>query len=266
MCTIGAVFADSGVYTFKQCDLTKPTGFYDPEIRQGKLCPYKAFYRDGRPGIWAGINQEGVAFTAADAYTNTDYPAAEVDINALFNAYEQSVSSCATARDAANLLQDFYRNYKSSKGGKGFPAPDIALHSDRKNIIFTEYTPANFNQDPVREIVVTEGFFASTNHFRIQFDAVDYEKNHSTYLRLGRASLALEKDPSKNGILSLLTDEYYGKTELSICRFAQFGGEYYTQATALLVNLPGFVSCEYQVNGNPKDNPLKMGNSPLVCG
>ncbi len=263
MCTIGAVFADGGVYTFKQCDLTKPTKFYDPETRQGKF-PYKAFYRDGRPGIWAGINKAGVAFTAADAYTNADYPATDDDVNALFKVYELSVSSCITARDAANILQNFYRNYVSAKGVKGFPAPDIALHSDRGNIIFTEYTPALYNQNPVRELVVTRGFFTSTNHFRIQFDAVEYEKNHSTYLRLGRATLTLENDQSKNGIYSLLTDGYYGKTELSICRFAQYSGEYYTQATALLVNLPGLVACEYQINNNPKDNPLKKCTSPLV--
>ena len=71
MCTIGTVFDGSTVCTFKQCDLTDPTTFYVPEQRQGKAGSYLAMTRAGKPGLWAGANEQGVSFVAADNYTRT---------------------------------------------------------------------------------------------------------------------------------------------------------------------------------------------------
>lgn len=254
MCSIGCVFADGGVYVYKQCDLTVKKLFYAPQARSQKLS-YLAMTREGRPGLWAGINKAGVAFVAADAYTNRTYETPDDAVNALFKAYETAVANASTARAAADMLESFYRTgYLQTL----FPGPDIALFADSTQAVFVEFTPGPDNHDPVREVVVNKSFFASTNHFRVQPDAVVYESNHSTYLRLQRAETTLEKDPSRAGILTLLTDRYYGPSELSICRAAQYAGEYFTQATVLFGSRPGSApTCEYQINGNPIDNPLQ---------
>jgi hypothetical protein len=256
MCSIGAVFIDGKVYIYKQCDLTIKKMFYDPKVKAQKL-QYIAMTRDGRPGLWAGLNKEGVGFVAADAYTNRTYETRDDAVNALFNAYETSVANFATAREAAYNLEHFYR---SGYNETLFPGPDIALFTDSTQAIFIEFTPGPDNHDPVREVIVNRDFFASTNHFRVQLDAVLYEANHSTYLRLARAETILEKDPSHEGILTLLTDQYYGESELSICRVAQYPGEYFTQATVLFGSGAGPLTYEYQVNGNPINNPLKSCN------
>jgi hypothetical protein len=252
MCSIGVVFVDGQVYIYKQCDLTVQTKFYDP-VQKKLTYKYYAMTREGRPGLWAGLNEKGVGFVAADAYTNRTYVTPDAAVDALFKAYENAVGKGASAKESATLLENFYL---SGYLGTLFPGPDIALFVDKSQAIFIEYTPGPCNQAPVREIVVNSGFFASTNHFRVQPDAVIYESNHSTYLRLARAETILEKYPTHDGIMNLLTDQYYGPSELSICRVAEYPGEYYTQATVIFGAWPSSFSCEYQVNGNPINNPL----------
>lgn len=249
MCSIGSVFTSDGVYVYKQCDLTVTKQFYEPEIRFG-AAPYIAMTRQGRPGIWAGLNRNGVSFVAADAYTNRTYDTPDDAVDALFAAYEASVANSGSAREAAKILESFYRSgYKQAL----FPGPDIALFADASEAIFIEYTPGPCNHDPIREITVNKNFFASTNHFRLQPDAVVYDANHSTYLRLARAETILEKDPNHTGIMNLLVDQYYGPSELSICRVQEYPGEYFTQATVVFSSR---LTCEYQINGNPIDHHL----------
>jgi hypothetical protein len=220
--------------------------------------------RQGSDGIWAGVNDAGVAFVAADSYTTTaaNYAASSADVEALFAAYEASISGHTSALDAANSLAEFYR---TMGGSTPFPAPDISLitgwEDAEKNqpiAFFIEYMPNPFNQDCVRMIVRREGHFVSTNNFRLQPDSVNYPANHSTYLRLQRAQLLLQLEPNHTGIKAMLCDQYYGQTELSICRETDYLGiEFHTQASALFsADVNSEVICEYQINGNPKSNPL----------
>lgn len=266
MCTIGAVFNGGSITTFKQCDLIPVTHFNEPQVRPGSFDGgYLAMTREGSDGIWAGFNSRGVAFVAADAYTTTaaNYYASGEQVSALFQAYEGTIKNHATATEAANSLVKFYQDMGN---GKPFPAPDIALISGwadpqqtRQVAIFIEYMPNPFNQVSVRQIVRTDGFFASTNNFRLQPDSVNYPANHSTYLRLDRAEKILQGDPTGNGVKALLKDQYYGRTELSICRETDYlGTEFHTQATAVFTVSAHEAVCEYQVNGNPRTNPLRM--------
>ncbi len=268
MCTIGTLFDRGNIHTFKQCDLIPVTTFNEPDVRSGNngVGTYIAMTRKGAGGIWAGVNDAGVAFVAADSYTTTaaNYSATSAEIAALFAAYETSISSYTSARAAANNLVDFYRTMGDSRA---FPAPDISLISgwaDAKKTqaitIFIEYMPNPYNQDSVRIIERSSGFFVSTNNFRLQPDSVDYPANHSTYLRLRRAETILQSEPGNTGIKSLLSDQYYGQTELSICRETDYiGSEFHTQATALFTVGAGTKPvCEYQINGNPRTNPLKI--------
>ena len=264
MCTIGAVFTHQNITTFKQCDLIASTVFHPPQQGHGSngVKQYTAMTREGSAGIWAGMNDHGVAFVAADAYTTTaaNYAASSAQVNALFAAYEKTVSAFTSAQAAAESLIQFYR---SGCAGQPFPAPDISLISGwldaartRPVCILIEYMPNPFNQDPVRTIVRNEGFFVSTNNFRLQPNAVDYPANHSTYLRLQRAEMLLQAQPTTQGVLQLLQDQYYGATELSICRETDYiGTEFRTQATAVFEAQS--LQVHYQINGNPRNNPLQ---------
>lgn len=275
MCTIGVVFDRDAICTFKQCDLIPKTVFNEPEVREGTNgISYIAMTRKGRAGIWAGVNSVGVAFAAADAYTtSSNYYTKGDKVQELFAAYENTVKSCTTATEAAKSLCDFYKGNKTTKcnNPEPFPSPDIALvtgwadskHTHRIAILI-EYMPNPFNRTSVRTIERSEGHFVTTNHFRLQPESITYPANHSTYLRLNRAEAILQNDPTVQGIKTLLTDQYYGKTELSICRETDYlEKEFQTQATALFTVDKSSHVCEYQINGNPKSNPLKVFSRSL---
>ena len=283
MCTIGFVYNQSTVLTFKQCDLTAPTLFYEPEVVQGTAGRYMAFRRKGRPGIWAGVNQGGVSFVAADYYTNSDpgtpdvplpvqflatntHLAPDPNLDRLFKAYESSIADHATARSAIDFLSNWYlkEGNPSDLQHPNFEYPDIALLADTKEGIFLEYYPGDDKKTPqVKTLAVKPDskdsrvdWFASTNHARMFAQTVDYPKNHSTYLRLARAEALINKNPTLDGVKSVLSDQYYGETELSICRVAKESGEYYTQATVILgASRTASSAAEYQINGNPRTNP-----------
>lgn len=205
MCTIGTVFDGENIHTFKQCDLIPETTFNEPDVREGsnQVDSYIAMTRKGSEGIWAGVNDAGVAFVAADSYTTTAaYTVSSDASEELFKAYETCISSYASAREAANSLINFY---KTMGGSKPFPGPDISLISGWSDAektqaisILIEYMPQPYNQDLIRVIERSNGFFVSTNHFRLQPNAVSYRENHSTYLRLNRAEAILQSDSSKD--------------------------------------------------------------------
>lgn len=275
MCTIGTVFDGERIHTFKQCDLIPITNFNEPDLRDGTcgVGNYIAMTRQGSNGIWAGINEAGVAFVAADSYTTTaaNYSVSTEQVEALFAAYEATISEYTSANEAAKSLIRFY---KTMGNNSPFPAPDISLISGWEDedktqpiSILIEYMPNPYNQDSVRIIKRRSGFFVSTNNFRLQPDAVNYPANHSTFLRLNRAEAILQGDPSEDGIRSLLTDQYFGQTELSICRETDYiGTEFHTQATALFSTkkFDSGMRCEYQVNGNPLNNPLQPYRGPCI--
>lgn len=269
MCTIGTVFDGNSIHTFKQCDLIPDTDFNLPLRRKGTngVDHYFAMTRGKNEGhFWAGVNSCGVAFVAADAYTEIDYydKITDAQTTNLFNAYEDCVRSCTTATAAAAKLSKFYCDMDGAH--TPFPAPDISLFSGWEDpeqskpvSILLEYTPYPYSHSPVREVVRHDSFFAQTNHFRIQPNAVHYPANHSTYLRLQRAEMILQQTPDKEGVETLLKDQYYGPCDLSICRETDYPGiEYRTQATALFTTSPqGSPEVLYQVNGNPRTNPLR---------
>ena len=281
MCTIGTTFGKTVVRSFKQCDLTEQTTFHPPQERIGQVGRYIAMTRVGRLGLWAGGNERGVTFTAADNYTlsleigdnKTIYTPRLTssniepnnDVDSLFYAYEKAVADYDNAGDAAAFLSDFYLNGDIKYPGP-FSSPDIALFSDLKQSIYIEYSPTgDFTFDKLGKIInqtgkpevktlsVDIGYFTSTNNCRLFNTAVTYPMNPSTYLRLTRAELLLQQDQSFAGIHQLLSDQYYGKTELSICREAAQSGQYYTQASVVFSASPDGLECDYVINGNPRN-------------
>ncbi|OEU52318.1 MAG: hypothetical protein BA871_12630 [Desulfuromonadales bacterium C00003096] len=246
MCTIGNVFLQesNGIITFKQCDLDSKVEFNAPIISAGKDdIKYLPFTRAGSKGPWSGINSYGVSFVAADSYLlkNDILQAVNEDI---FAAYTKIVSDYKTAEDAANYMCEFYT---------GFNNPDILLINDHQSAFFIEA-----NEGTVECIKLTENFFASTNHFRILPNAIQYRNNHSTYLRLERAEAILERNTNALGVFKVLRDQYFGESVLSICRVNTITppqeDPYYTQATSIFFTDGFIVNCVYQLNGNPRTN------------
>ena len=223
--------------------------------------------------VWSGVNQRGVSFVAADYYTNapdntgeptrffvtSSHTGPSPDVDALFRAYEQAVAEYGTAADAIEFLSSFYLTQGKKEDPVPFGAPDIVLLADPTQTIFLEYYPGDrAGEAKVLTLSPQQGWFAATNHARLFLQTVDYSRNHSTYLRLARAEAILERQPTPDGIKSVLEDQYYGETELSICRIAAEEGQYFTQASVILsASAAGPCGATYLVNGNPRTKPYQ---------
>ena len=268
MCTIGNVFSPNNQgmkgsmsqrIVFKQCDLMGKTVFYEPQIATGtEGIRYMPFLRKGSSGPWSGVNEYGVSFVAADSYINETGKAQMTGEKngSIFDAYLKIIAGYKTAREAANYMKAFYQN--------DFKEPDILMIADFDDCFFIE----SWN-GKVQMVERPSGFFASTNHFRMIYNAVPYRSNHSTYLRLQRAESILQSSPGKAGVEQLLCDEYYGKTVWSICRTAQDvpaeEEPFFTQASVIFwlnknLSLRAdkiSVDIDYVINGNPCNGEWK---------
>lgn len=252
MCTIGAVLNPKGTHSFKQCDLPRKTLFYEPEIRTGNIGKYIAFTREDRPGIWAGINEKGVSFAAADAYTKKLFKISHIQTDRLFREYEIILSKSKTASEATNKLKIYYRDF--------FPAPDIIQFSDTKGSLLTEFLPPdNFHTE-----VINDGFLLSTNHFQFLPGAISESENQSTYKRLNRTKIILNDNPTINGIFNVLKDHTEKESEQSICRIAQKEGEYFTQAAVVFSADENIITAQYVLNANPVTERFKIISLPYV--
>lgn len=247
MCTIGNLKTEACRLTFKQCDLAKRVNFYQPQVQIADTgIHYVAFKREGSDGAWCGVNEYGVAFVAADSYVNENGDLQSVN-NDIFAQYLRIITDFKTADEAAKMMKYFYE--------KDFLSPDILMITDINRAFFLEAADG--------QVIMTErenGFFVSTNHFRMVYGAVPYRQNHSTYLRLQRAESILQTDPTPTGVKAVLSDRYYGDSVWSICRSNTLTTPqeepYFTQASAIFhVSMAEGtkirVDCNYIINGNP---------------
>ncbi len=277
MCTIGnSFYMLNGVNlqsVFKQCDLVDHTEFLTPIVQtadvEGEKIRYVAFTRKKGEECpaWAGVNEYGVCFVAADSYldknqqiSNNKKDPVTADV---FHMYLSIITKYKNAKDAVAMAKQFYEkeNYADE-------LTDILMISDEKEMYFIETVNGE-----VRIVKRTDGHFASANHCRMFYEAVPYEQNHSSYLRLKRAEELLQSCSDDTGIGDLLRDSYYGKTVWSICRYASVTDfddievscsdedMYYTQAAVIFSIKQNPVSgqkpeivCEYVMNGNAADS------------
>lgn len=274
MCTIGNSFYKLNGTTmqsvFKQCDLVSKTTFLTPYVKtttSDKGTKYVAFTREKGEECpsWAGVNEYGVNFVAADSYMDKQGLTQNIlrgsDQASVFDMYLKIITDFTTAEDAVKMAKKFYetQNY-------GSPLTDILMICDEKETFFIE----TYNKE-VRILRRHQGHFASTNHCRMVYGAITYEQNHSTYLRLERAEQILQIKSDLEGIGNVLRDSYYGESVWSICRYpytsdAEIGEInqlkdeelYYTQAAVIFTIKPNEVAgmkphviCEYVINNNP---------------
>lgn len=251
MCTIGVVYRKSTLIIFKQYDSNEEILFNEPLIKEKNDIRYMSFEKQGVKGSWCGINNYGVGFTSSTPYISKskNTMSGKFSNNNLFEAYENIISSYKTAKEAVEYIKGFF---------KSFLEPNILIVSDKDEsyyiegyngeIIAVRYTPEFHSR-----------YFVASNLFRFIKNAVSFEENHSTYLRLNRAEDMLLRDCSINGVIELLKDQYYGNSVMSICRSNEVCLEKeeksYTQASVIFIvnNNSKDISTYYNINGNPRD-------------
>lgn len=292
MCTIGNSFYNlNGVNVqsvFKQCDLVDNITFLKPVVKiatvGSETIQYVAFtrLRGEETPAWSGVNEYGVCFVAADSYLDEEKIEKKKALNiqnttkaSVFDMYLNIITKFKTAKDAVAMAKKFYETEQY-----GEELTDILMIADEAEMYFIETVNGE-----VRIVKRTDGHFASTNHCRMFYEAVPYEKNHSTYLRLKRAEEMLQSCSDDTGIGNLLRDSYYGKTVWSVCRYAsvtEFDDAntdnsdenlFYTQAAVIFSIKRNSVSggkpeviCEYVINGNAADSDEKYVWSPFDSG
>jgi hypothetical protein len=287
MCTIGTVFSQGNLgigynSLFKQCDLQTETNFLEPVLNQEGDIRYVALTRE-RPdatqsvSAWAGVNEFGVGFVAADSYLKKT-PASEEAVvktyrervrpDSVFDMYLQLISACKTLDQATQLASDFYAGMVSEKD-----FTDILLIGDSAESRFIETYAGNV---AISATSAADGWFASTNHMRMIGGAVDYADNRSTYLRLGRAETVISANPTHSGIGDTIRDQHHGETVWSIDRYAEnFNtdeAKFYTQAS-VIINVPDNPSdsdghrdttIEYVINGRPSTPDIGIAWRPFT--
>lgn len=245
MCTVGAIIEPSRVVTFKQCDLPWATSFHQPALREGPGgIRVLSFEREGAPGPWAGVNEHGVCFVAADAHLERSLARAVEPAGDLLSAYARILADHERAATAVEEMGDFY---------EACATPDLLLICDREGAYQLEYSPFA----GLRVVHHRRGHLAVTNHYRLLPGAVDFDDDPSTYLRHARAQEILAADPTPEGVHTLFADQHFGDSECSICRVAEVAGEHYTQAAVLFEVSRRGVDATYVLNGNARTAPTQ---------
>lgn len=269
MCTMGAVFERNGNFTFKQCDLMEPAMFLEPThietnrdvIGEKGAIEYLALERQEQNGqikCWGGINNYGVSFVEADSYLREKKDGQIVKkmekvTLEMCKAYKEVIAECTSAKSGAEKIIKFFKQNAVS---------NIIIIGDDKEIYFIEvkYKEIVCVRRQYKEYSMAN-YLAATNHLRYIHGAVSYEQDHSTYLRLQRAETLLSEGMPSKQIASVLSDQYYGETVLSICGVKGKGLEsvpdeepYYTQASVIFYAGRNSVSMAYLLNGNPGEH------------
>lgn len=249
---------------FKQCDLIDKTEFIEPaviidSVTNIRYTPFTRRKPDGTTPAWAGVNEYGVCFVAADSYLPNAHNAEKWGRGAfkspsgetVFDMYLDLITQFHKADDAVKTAERWYKEHFAGDDKQ----TDILFVADAYSSYFIE---ARGNS--VVAIKRNAKFFCSTNHLRMIYGAQPYEENHSTYLRLQRAEAVLAAKPSHEGVGDLLRDKYYGDSVWSICRSSNISvvqeQPYFTQASVIF-NVPQDkneskdVVVEYVINNNP---------------
>lgn len=234
MCTIGGYIDNKTTTTFKNCDLINNTTFFTPVIIQGKY-RYIAFQREGRPGIYAGINEYGLSIVAADTYTKKEYEEGPNTVDNIFMAYERTIANHKNIDDALPFLKGFY----STK----ITIPDMIILADRQKIVVIEFTPGM--KFGIKEC--TNGHVARTNQFRILSGGKNRLEDPESFIRYDTVSkLQTTNEPTP----LILNDHTNGPSQFSVCRHGK-RGEFNTQASIILTTDDKTTEAKYIINNHP---------------
>jgi len=238
MCTIGVINNKNKLIIFKNCDLKDKVLFYKPKKRNGKYC-YLAFTRNNMPGLWAGINQFGLAIVAADTYTKKIYKSDTQTSNNIFKGYEKTVSDHKNVNEALSFLKNFYKN-------KIKLVPDIVMVADRDKMAVLEFAPPNSFGIKIKK----RGYLLRTNQFKILKGGKNKSRDPESHIRFESALKRIESFESVGSIINLCRDHVNGPSKFSVCRHGK-NNEFKTQASAIMVASDKTIEAYYVINSFP---------------
>ncbi len=251
-CTIGAVRRhDNTLILFKNRDLIKERQNPIPLIKQGKNHRYVAFGVDSEnklPGLWAGVNDKGLAIAGADGNSLRDFVGEQYGGGErTWEAYEEVLSLSKSVVEAYPLLLDFYSKHKI--GGSG----DIILIADTSRVAILEYSLNVWGiefleSDPH---IIRTNFFNILKHLR---PAPEESSVHmSSSVRFERAVDLLSKSTDNTtveDIKALCRDHGRDASAFSICRHGG-PGEYRTMCSVIIEISSDEITVYHVVNGFP---------------
>lgn len=257
MCLVGAIFQkDKGLIIFKNRDLINEKFNPNPQIEYGINGNYIKFgvAADKKPGVWAGINNNGVGILGADGnsllnFTGDKYSGGEKT----WETYEEVLSKTKNAKEAYKFLIDAYEDMNI--GGSG----DIVLISDPNRAIILEYLPHMWGVEFIvdQPYVVRTNFFQVMQHLRPPRDMNSLHL--SSHLRFERA-MQLLSPKSYNlqveDIKDLCQDHANGPSAQSICRHGG-EGEYKTLCSVIMEVQKDEILAHYIMNQNPCQGEYK---------
>lgn len=258
-CTIGAVFTEQNkVFVFKNRDLNVEKTNPEPTIENGEKYRYIKFGVDAEnknPGVWAGVNDKGVAVLGADGncilnFQGEDYGEGEKT----WEAYEIVLSKAGSVEEAYKLIVDFYTANKI--GGSG----DVVLISDRSKAVVLEYSLNLWALQFVinQPYVIRTNFFVNLKHLR---PAPEENSLHlSSAKRYERAIELLSKttyNTSLQDIKNLCRDHGNGQSSFSICRHGG-DGEYKTCCSVIFEVDSKNILAHYIINELPCKEECKI--------
>ena len=217
MCTIGAKISRK-LTLFKNCDLIEDSNFYKPKIKKG-IYKYIAFTREGRPGLYAGINQFGLGIVTADTYTKKIYKAKPHTIYNIFKGYEKTIADYRNVDEGINFLKKYY----TSK----INVPDLIILGDKEKIAVLEFIP----KKKFGIKIIKKGNILRTNQFKILNGGKNKNEDLESYTRYNNALKIINKNCS---FIKLLKDHHNGPSKFSICRHGK-KGEYKSRASVIMV-------------------------------
>ncbi len=260
MCTVGAVFTKKGtVLAFKTVDIRGKWRLpKTPVVRKGSRYRYMKFgthLKPSKSGLWAGVNQKGLALLGADALGLATFWSKKFGgFKELTKTYEKVIGTAATAREALNIFIDEFQKQRIGLDG------DIILLADRKEAIAVEYS---FNQWGIQfsgsdYCLVRTNFFLVLRHLR----HLPQEKilHLSALKRYERALELLSKTTNQTtveNIKDLCRDHYPEPGGMSICKHGG-EGEHKTCGSAIFELTPKKIITHYNIGANPCEDDYQI--------
>jgi len=252
MCTIGALYRDDGnLYLFKNRDLIEYKENPLPLIEKGINHKYIKFGVDIEnkiPGIWAGVNDGGLAIVGADGNCIYDYKGPHYGGGEkTWEAYEIVLSKYESVSEAYPFIMEYY--FENKIGGAG----DIIIMADRNRAVALEYTMNLWSLQFSGEVpyIVRTNFFLNMPHLRVMPETNSVHL--SSAKRYERAIGLLSANSAQTTIedvKNLLCDKANGPGSLSICREGGHG-EYKTVCSVIFEISKRNIKAHYVMNEIP---------------
>ncbi len=258
-CTIGFVFSKSGkVILFKNRDLNVFERNPEPVIDEGnkyRCIKFGVDIENQTPGVWAGVNDQGVGILGADGNCMLDFVGEEYGSGQkTWEAYEGVLANTKSVEEAYKFLIDFYTRYHI--GGTG----DIILITDHEKAVVLEYSVNLWGV----QFIIDQPYVIRTNFFNILKHLRPPPEENSLHLssakRYERAVELLSKtsiNTTVDDVKKLCADHLNGPSGFSICRHGG-EGEYGTRCSSIIEISEEKIRAHYVMNQYPCESDYRI--------